>query len=970
MDDSVREDGLRYISFIINITEPLSLPDLRLLLGIDIHSRLIAFSGLISIPSSSSPEPVQIAQTSFREFVQNRVRASGYVNTSAIHAPLAVRCFRTMATLLKRDICGRHDAPSLYDFSQKRDAIPRALKYASHHWLYHLQHARRDDELHSCLLDFLEKRLLYAIEMYAILGKLHTATGLFRAARETVKNWTDGSFPRKTDALALLYDAWRFIMCFYDPISVSPLEVYNSALPCCPTTSLLRFTYRHMLEELSWNRIEEGLDAQWDPVIRVIDMKTEDFELAPSPDGSQVATLSRNSDSSEIKLWDTATGTLITSQRLEGIRGSGIVNGGPFLAYRDNQNCYLWRLHQPPVVPISAPPNEEFFGPVAISHDRTRIVLFSVSRAAAGKGIVARIYCVSTLEPLAHCSLPLRTVETPLEVAVDFSSRDDCMLVQASSSVLKSSINPSAFFLFDPSDGHLLWQGEQESSWAIFSHTDDILTVAAAPSSNKRSWKLSLMTRVMSLQDTLAAASPSGTRSKSLMGPPGSHRRRLRDLLRSPKKPFASASSDENFLKVVPPSTSPIYPHAIEFSDQLVAIKQGDHIATVHDQKRSAWRSSIGECFGIARKSRQFWIVDLAQIILQPDGKSQLSTSEVPADYQLVCISGNADLKAYKSTTATERYLVYRFEDATTAYSILREITPETPGTTSNPYSASTACCAFSPHSTYFATATGYKRQIEVWSVSSGHPIGHAPISMKLHVSTSTIKFSSDDKLVALAAQESALIWRIFVFSLKDGGVKNEGSTIVAPETSGTEGSRGSRESDCRIVSVTIDAVDFLSADGNCRFIRHLRWELGTSNILTISLIPNLGSIRRLAYSPSFKRIHLRDRSTEYALNMTTASPSEAGGAGQTYEVEEGKNPDVYYDSFSWSDLCLCNDGWLQQRYHKICWLPVQYRPLELEEKGLQLIVAGDKVTILHLRDGKRVTIRVPNLSTDIRYFE
>ncbi|EIW74932.1 hypothetical protein CONPUDRAFT_112863, partial [Coniophora puteana RWD-64-598 SS2] len=313
IDPSARSIGLRYLSLIVHLAEPLSLSDLHRFFGVNIYPHLLPFSALISIPSLSSSEVVQIYHSSLRDYLQKETNRVD-VRSTQLHRPLATQSFRTMARLLKRDICGLGDPSLLHheitDFAQKRDrGIPGALRYSCLHWLYHLQQADLDMTIRAQLLDFLEKRILYAIEVYGILGELVTGVNILRDARKLVATWSKDSFSGKDLALALLYDSWRLTLDFFDAINTSALHVYESALPTSPAMSQIRFTYAHVLAEATVFVFEEGLDEQWDCALRVVQLENVNDISAVSPDGSQAVIEVRDF----LKVLDTATGCVIAS---------------------------------------------------------------------------------------------------------------------------------------------------------------------------------------------------------------------------------------------------------------------------------------------------------------------------------------------------------------------------------------------------------------------------------------------------------------------------------------------------------------------------------------------------------------------------------------------------------------------------------------------------------------------------------
>ncbi|EIW85661.1 hypothetical protein CONPUDRAFT_162818 [Coniophora puteana RWD-64-598 SS2] len=296
VDPTIRAKGLRYLKLIANLAEPLALSELNTLLVGDVHAFLVPFSALISIPSPGTNEAVETFHPSLRDFLQvyqQDLQVHQQDEQEHVHFSLAFSCFQTMGKLLKRNICGLSDPSLLHDedlkFAEKRDAIPRALRYACLYWLHHLKLAPRIDAVHGHLSDFLQQRLLFVIEAYAVLGELGLGVGILREARNTISAWADNTFAQKDVAVSLLHDSWRLALDFFDPISVSALHVYESALPCTPAKSTIRRIYKQHLEQGAAFEFEEGLDEKWDCVLRVIDLKKKVDKAVLSPDASQVA---------------------------------------------------------------------------------------------------------------------------------------------------------------------------------------------------------------------------------------------------------------------------------------------------------------------------------------------------------------------------------------------------------------------------------------------------------------------------------------------------------------------------------------------------------------------------------------------------------------------------------------------------------------------------------------------------------
>ncbi|EIW73967.1 hypothetical protein CONPUDRAFT_113946, partial [Coniophora puteana RWD-64-598 SS2] len=413
VDPLTRAKGMKYLSLIINLAEPLAISDLDQLFGDHVHSYLIPFSALISVPPPGSPGPVEVFHSSLRDFLQQKE----HDDVTAIHNRLALSCFQTMRALLKRDICGLNDPSLLHDeipdFAQKRDSIPRALRYACLYWLHHVQLTQPTNEIQGHLFDFLRHCVLFSIEAYAVIGELRRGITIFYEARGLVADWPGGSFAQKDDTVALLHDSWRLTLTFFDAISISALHVYESALPFSPKNSKIRQVYSHYFETETAFIFEEGLDDEWGCFMHKINTETWSLKVAMSPDTSQIAAITEDS----VRVWNTATGVLVASLPFStsnlGIRD--IMHNGSLVAFpghvlgdtSDTPVCLVWR-----------PSDGEVFSfctnrpPTGLLKDRTRIALpsngdtvacFSVDKD--GLFPLIEVFEVATKELLSYIQL-------------------------------------------------------------------------------------------------------------------------------------------------------------------------------------------------------------------------------------------------------------------------------------------------------------------------------------------------------------------------------------------------------------------------------------------------------------------------------------------------------------------------------------------------------------------------------------
>ena len=108
--------------------------------------------------------------------------------------------------------------------------------------------------------------------------------------------------------MVLLYDAERFILEFFDPISLSALQVYHSALPFVPSSTQLRRLYSHELTGAL--TVTAGLNKSWGACRRVISTTSPVRSLSFCPDNTYIAS---GTDKDGVQLWKTTTGVLFTT---------------------------------------------------------------------------------------------------------------------------------------------------------------------------------------------------------------------------------------------------------------------------------------------------------------------------------------------------------------------------------------------------------------------------------------------------------------------------------------------------------------------------------------------------------------------------------------------------------------------------------------------------------------------------------
>ena len=140
--------------------------------------------------------------------------------------------------------------------------------------------------------------------------------------------------------VAWIIDAQNFVLKYFDAIQQSALHLYHSALPFCPTTSLLRQHHQNLLTEEV--HVKLGLDEDWETTFRTI--KTKSSRLSSvifSQDGSLIATSGDHS----IQIFHAATGTCLATMVLSHLSPKAIAFSGDniyLLSSWDDKGVRLW----------------------------------------------------------------------------------------------------------------------------------------------------------------------------------------------------------------------------------------------------------------------------------------------------------------------------------------------------------------------------------------------------------------------------------------------------------------------------------------------------------------------------------------------------------------------------------------------------------------------------------------------------
>ncbi|KAK7050655.1 WD40-repeat-containing domain protein [Favolaschia claudopus] len=299
----------KIIGTIIVLQNPLSISALGELLEHDeddIEGALTPLHSLLVIPPGHS-QPVRIFHPSFRDFlvIQNRCTDARFmIPEEQMHSKLASCCLTIMLRDLRRNICNIGEDVVLNseipDLQKKlQESVSPALSYACRHWGYHLSQsdvAGSQTELAKKLSDFASTKLLYWIEILSLEQRFPLCVSNLLA----VFSWCKKHIPNTYN---MIYDAYRLVLDFHNAISISAIQVYNSALLFIPDCSILH-AYKHELPTYS---LKSPRTENWDACLLVLEGHTSTVNMISlSPNGGRAASASNDG---YICIWDISDGS-------------------------------------------------------------------------------------------------------------------------------------------------------------------------------------------------------------------------------------------------------------------------------------------------------------------------------------------------------------------------------------------------------------------------------------------------------------------------------------------------------------------------------------------------------------------------------------------------------------------------------------------------------------------------------------
>ncbi|KAK6512494.1 hypothetical protein TWF481_001378 [Arthrobotrys musiformis] len=191
----------------------------------------------------------------------------------------------------------------------KENLLVTSLNYAASFWAKRLEAAQLTTEIenslteHGLLDTFLKTKFLEWLECLSLLNELSHATDALNSLSKSkiLENNRANPLP--------LRDAVRFLSRHYQTIAARPLQAYVSAIAFSPQHSSIR---RYNSEKLpKWLKELSQMEKTWPPLIHTLDNKAPVSDVAFSPNGEKMASVSTSFWDRMIKVWDPATGALL-----------------------------------------------------------------------------------------------------------------------------------------------------------------------------------------------------------------------------------------------------------------------------------------------------------------------------------------------------------------------------------------------------------------------------------------------------------------------------------------------------------------------------------------------------------------------------------------------------------------------------------------------------------------------------------
>jgi hypothetical protein len=197
-DDRVTTRFRSVVGRALAIKEPLPVSALKELCpdDEDFTDDILRYLGSVLSGVAQGDVPVRPMHTSFRDFLEDADRSGPFhIDISAHNRGLTLAALGVMKKYLRFNICeletsyrSNRDVPDLAD--RINNAIPIHLSYSCQFWAEHLQSVAFDSTVLTPVLDFIEYRFLYWLEVLSAKDLMRFAA----SAMLMVESWANVSF--------------------------------------------------------------------------------------------------------------------------------------------------------------------------------------------------------------------------------------------------------------------------------------------------------------------------------------------------------------------------------------------------------------------------------------------------------------------------------------------------------------------------------------------------------------------------------------------------------------------------------------------------------------------------------------------------------------------------------------------------------------------------------------------------------